>query len=305
VREWGIDTPLEAPTVSGAALASRTIANFTLASAEFTANEGALSYVTGQDGVANAAVNLGNVQTLISQIPVVEFSTEFDEAVVGTIRDISLAATGVAAGQYTKVTVDLKGRVTAGTSLVIADLPQVDPGTGAVGLVAYLLDIGSKYIDKNNAVAFGSLTVEEVGEPTTWVAVSPASAGVPTDAGINWFAASALVQGIRLDATAALEARNTYALATANQLVLKSHLDAALAAVANNGSEDTWTADGATDWFVFTNIPGARANASPGRLFLFVDGVFQQQGNYLIQTTGIQFATMPQLGAVLDARFID
>lgn len=58
VREWGIDTPLEPPDVDGSALTSRTIANFTQASAEFTASEGTISYVTGQDGVANAATGL-------------------------------------------------------------------------------------------------------------------------------------------------------------------------------------------------------------------------------------------------------
>lgn len=58
VRNWGIDTPLEAPNVDGVALASKTIANFTQASAEFTAVEGTRSYVTGQDGSANAATGL-------------------------------------------------------------------------------------------------------------------------------------------------------------------------------------------------------------------------------------------------------
>ena len=58
VREWGIATPLEAPTVGSSALTSKTIANFTQTSAEFAANEGAVSFVTGQDGVANAATGL-------------------------------------------------------------------------------------------------------------------------------------------------------------------------------------------------------------------------------------------------------
>lgn len=58
VREWGIAAPLEPPTLDGVALSSRTIANFSQSSAEFTANEGSISYVTGQDGVASAATGL-------------------------------------------------------------------------------------------------------------------------------------------------------------------------------------------------------------------------------------------------------
>lgn len=58
VRDWGIAAPLEPPTVGSAALSSLTVANFTQASAEFTAAEGTISYVTGQDGVASAATGL-------------------------------------------------------------------------------------------------------------------------------------------------------------------------------------------------------------------------------------------------------
>lgn len=58
VRNWGIATPLEAPEVGGVPLEDLTIANFTQASAEFVASEGTVSYVTGQDGVANAATGL-------------------------------------------------------------------------------------------------------------------------------------------------------------------------------------------------------------------------------------------------------
>lgn len=58
VRNWGIAAPLGAPTVDGIPLSARTIANFSQGSAEFTAAEGTITYATGQDGVANAALNL-------------------------------------------------------------------------------------------------------------------------------------------------------------------------------------------------------------------------------------------------------
>jgi len=46
---------------------------------------------------------------------------------------IDLAATGVAAGTYPKVTVDVKGRVTAGTTLVEADIPTLSTAGKVVG----------------------------------------------------------------------------------------------------------------------------------------------------------------------------
>lgn len=58
VREWGIDAPLEPAILAGSALTSKAIANFSQGSAEFAATEGTISYVTGYDGVANAATGL-------------------------------------------------------------------------------------------------------------------------------------------------------------------------------------------------------------------------------------------------------
>ena len=58
LRNWGIEAPAAAPTVVAVDVATKTVANFTQASAEFTASEGTRSYVTGVDGVANAATGL-------------------------------------------------------------------------------------------------------------------------------------------------------------------------------------------------------------------------------------------------------
>jgi hypothetical protein len=47
-----------------------------------------------------------------------------------TTSAIEIAPTGVAAGQYTKVTVNAAGQVTSATNLVVADIPLTDNGSG-------------------------------------------------------------------------------------------------------------------------------------------------------------------------------
>lgn len=58
LRNWGIEAPKDAPTVTVVDVSSKIVANFTQASAEFSASEGTLSYVTGYEGTANAATGL-------------------------------------------------------------------------------------------------------------------------------------------------------------------------------------------------------------------------------------------------------
>lgn len=81
----------------------------------------------------NAVVTLGNVQTLIAAIPLMDytFSAQFETQVVGAVTTVSLAPVG-AAGTYSRVTTDAYGRVTAGANLLVADLPLLSPASGAV-----------------------------------------------------------------------------------------------------------------------------------------------------------------------------
>jgi hypothetical protein len=75
-------------------------------------------------GTAATAVKLATART-IAVSGDVSGSGSFDGSANLTIAAI-LANSGVAAGNYTKLTVDAKGRVTAGATLVIADIPSLD-----------------------------------------------------------------------------------------------------------------------------------------------------------------------------------
>lgn len=82
----------------------------------------------------NAVVNLNDVQSLIAAIPsaptLVFDSAVFTDAIVGSNRNVGFVTTGIVSGAYSKVTVDVYGRVTAGSSLTLADLPVIVPQQG-------------------------------------------------------------------------------------------------------------------------------------------------------------------------------
>lgn len=74
---------------------------------------------------------------------------------------VTLNASGVIAGDYTKVTVDAKGRVTAGLSLTEADLPnlswnKITPATKPTTLTGYGITDG---VSTGNGTITGSLTL--------------------------------------------------------------------------------------------------------------------------------------------------
>ncbi len=78
--------------------------------------------ITGNaDGNAATATKLQTART-ISLSGDVSGSVSFDGSANAAIST-ALSNTGVAAGTYTKLTVDSKGRATAGTNLSASDLP--------------------------------------------------------------------------------------------------------------------------------------------------------------------------------------
>lgn len=93
-----------------------------------------LVYGVPNTSTPTAFVTLGDVQALLGAIPgAVEYvySANFTTTVASTIA-VELSATGVTAGTYPKVVVDIYGRVTSGELLLDTDLPLVTPTAGTV-----------------------------------------------------------------------------------------------------------------------------------------------------------------------------
>lgn len=120
-------------------------------------------------------------------------SVSFDGSQDVSISTV-LANSGVVAGNYTKVSVDVKGRVTAGTVLVLGDIPdlstlyqprntelnKISAITGSNGFLRknlagdYVFD-GSTYLTANQQI---NLTGDATGSGTVSVSVTLANTGV-------------------------------------------------------------------------------------------------------------------------------
>ena len=125
------------------------------------------------------AVSSGNLGLVAPTSPIVRN---------GATGSLEHAVSGATAGTYTKVTVDAKGHVTAGTTLAAADIPLATASVvGGISVGSGLSVTGGGVLNHSNSVTAGTtsgITIDAQGHVTGAVALVSAdlpiaSAGVP------------------------------------------------------------------------------------------------------------------------------
>ena len=164
------DASIPSAKVNLSGISAATIANGTI-----TATKLDTSTIPAAGGLAVSSGNLGLVPPTS---PIVRAGT-------GSLEH---AVSGATAGTYTKVTVDTKGHVTAGTTLAAADIPLATSSVvGGVSVGTGLSVTGGGVLNHSNSVAAGTtsgITRDAQGHITGAVALVSAdlplaSAGVP------------------------------------------------------------------------------------------------------------------------------
>ena len=138
--------------------------------------------VGGGSGTADTALRLFTPRS-ISASGDATWSVSFDGSANSTAA-LTLANSGVTAGTYPKVTVDAKGRVTAGSAMVAADVPSLDTSkltTGTLGVarggtgLASFTQWGVPYASTTTAMAYtaagtaGQVLKSNGAAAPTWV----------------------------------------------------------------------------------------------------------------------------------------
>ena len=125
------------------------------------------------------AVSSGNLGLVAPTSPIVRN---------GATGSLEHATSGATAGTYTKVTVDIKGHVTSGTTLAAADIPLATTSVvGGISVGSGLSVTGGGVLNHSNSVTAGTtsgITIDAQGHVTGIVALASAdlpvaSAGVP------------------------------------------------------------------------------------------------------------------------------
>lgn len=255
----------------------------------------------------NAVPTLGDVQALIASIASPTFaSTDF--TLSGS--EYSLATVAVA-GDYAKVTIDAKGRVTAGTTLTETDLPAVTPNLGsifsgsAVGLAAGFNLLQSS-IQNITASANVGLT-NTIGNTfvVDLLPVSGLTTGEYSKVTVDQFGRVTL--GALLTETdlpnVTPVAGPVFTGSAQSIATLFNQLQAAAAGGSVDALEDLHTGDGSTATFNFSNIDSSVASYSR-RLLVFLDGIRQPFSTYVVSATSVQFVTAPAVGVDIELLYM-
>ncbi len=255
-------------------------------------NDGKLpADVTGNAGTASklqASVKIG-----VTGDDVVEASSDFDGSTDVNV-EVVLSDTGVTAGSYAKVTVDAKGRVTAGSVLTAADIPEISWEKITSGKPETLAGYGiTDGVNKTGDTMTGSLILSGAPKQDLEAATKAYVDSVVQGLDIKESVRCASVENITLSGTQTIDG---VALAVGDRVLVKSQTNAA-----ENGiyvvAEGAWTravdaTDGKISSGMFTFVEEGNVNANSG-FVLSTDGAIS------VGTTELQFSQFSGMGQVI------
>lgn len=247
--------------------------------------------VTGNAGTASklqASVKIG-----VTGDDVVEASSDFDGSTDVNV-EVVLSDTGVTAGSYAKVTVDAKGRVTAGSVLTAADIPEIGWEKITSGKPNTLEGYGiTDGVNKTGDTMTGSLILSGAPKQDLEAATKAYVDSVVQGLDIKESVRCASVENITLSGTQTIDG---VALAVGDRVLVKSQTNAA-----ENGiyvvAEEAWTravdaTDGKISSGMFTFVEEGTINANSGF-------VLSTDGAITVGTTELQFSQFSGMGQVI------
>lgn len=247
--------------------------------------------VTGNAGTASklqASVKIG-----VTGDDVVEASSDFDGSTDVNV-EVVLSDTGVTAGSYAKVTVDAKGRVTAGSDLTAKDIPNIGWEKITSGKPETLAGYGiTDAVNKAGDTMTGALILSGAPAEDLQAATKAYVDSVVQGLDIKESVRCASVENITLSGAQTIDG---VALAVGDRVLVKSQTNAA-----ENGiyvvAEEAWTravdaTDGKISSGMFTFVEEGTVNANSGF-------VLSTDGAITVGTTELQFSQFSGMGQVI------